>query len=89
VGVYTMKGILNHLSGRRVVIGTLSGEGMEDQVVEGQIHGADRDVTGGYVQISMEMKRWALEKIDPICGGNETRSSGKPALDANRNRGAQ
>jgi hypothetical protein len=71
VGVYTMKGVLNHLSGRRVVIGTISGEGVEDQVVEGEIHAADRDVTGGYVQISLEMKRWALEKIEPYLWGEK------------------
>jgi integrase len=69
VGVYTMKGVLNHLSGRRVVIGTRSGEGVENPVVEGEIHAANRDVTGGYVQINLEMKRWALEKIEPYLWG--------------------
>jgi hypothetical protein len=69
VDVYTMKGVLNHLSGRRVVIGTISGDGVEGQVVEGEIRAADRDVTGGYVQINLEMKRWALEKIEPYLWG--------------------
>jgi hypothetical protein len=55
VGVYTMKGVLNHLSGRRVVIGTLSGEGSRTQSLKGEIHAANRDVTGGYVQINLEI----------------------------------
>jgi integrase len=69
VGVYTIKGVLNHLSGRKVVIGTLTKESGEIQVVVGEIPDARRDTTGGYVQISLDMKLWALEKIEPYLWG--------------------
>jgi hypothetical protein len=35
----------------------------------GEIPDARRDTTGGYVQISLDMKLWALEKIEPYLWG--------------------
>ena len=69
VGAYTIKGVLNHLSGLRVTLGTLKGVSGETQVVMGEIQDADRDMTGRYVQVTLDMKRWALEKLEPYLLG--------------------
>jgi integrase len=70
VGAYTIKGVLNHLPGLRVTIGRVR-EHTDSAVrlLAGEIQDARRDTTERYVQISLEMKRWALEKIEPYLLG--------------------
>lgn len=67
VGVYTIKGVLNHRSGCRLKLGSIQTESGKTVELEGGIVGTDP--TMRYVQISLAMKRWALEKLEAILLG--------------------